>query len=293
MGFSEALLHILGPFPEKTRPEPSTLDSIDCGTYIRELIEFSVEEKERISAYVLVPKGGSGRYPAVYCHHQHAGQYDLGKSEVAGISGDPSQAYARELAERGFVSFAPDAIAFEDRNWGDASGGAAYYELASRLVRGQTLLAKVLHDVSMGVDYLCSRDDVDSNRIGFLGHSYGGRMAIWAAAFDGRIRASVSHCGCVSYRRSLNRNAGIQLEFCVPGILDWGDLEDVVAMIAPRSLLISATEDDRWSVGAKDLFNVAKAAFPEGALQLAIYPGGHTFSANMRQRAYEFLEGRL
>ena len=56
--------------------------------------------------------------------------------------------------------------------------------------------------------------NVDPSRIGLIGHSYGGRMAIRASAFDERIRAAVSNCGCVNYRNSLTRDAGIQMAFC-------------------------------------------------------------------------------
>ena len=38
-------------------------------------------------------------------------------SEVVGLKGDADQAYASELAERGYVVIAPDALAFEERNW--------------------------------------------------------------------------------------------------------------------------------------------------------------------------------
>src|SRR5205085_2456116 len=79
-----------------------------------------------------------------------------------------------------------------------SEGKPEYYELASRLIHGQTLLAKVLHDVRVALDYLATRCEVDPTRIGFIGHSYGGRMAIWASACDERIRAAVSNCGCVN-----------------------------------------------------------------------------------------------
>ena len=161
-----------------------------------------------------------------------------------GLAGDADQAYGVELAERGYVVIAPDALGFEDRNWSVIAGQAEYYELASRLVRGQTLLGKVLHDVRIALDYLATRPEVDPSRIGFIGHSYGGRMAIWASAFDERIRASVSNCGCLSYRNSLTRDAGIQMAFCVPGILTLGDLEDVLRLVAPRALLIQAAGGD-------------------------------------------------
>src|SRR5215469_15211800 len=93
-------------------------------------------------------------------------------------------------------------------------------------------------------------------------------MAIWASAFDERIRAAVSNCGCVNYWNSLTRDAGIQMAFCVPGILRLGDLEDVVRLAAPRALLIQAAEDDKWSRGAQAMFAHAWSAFPEGQLEI-------------------------
>jgi dienelactone hydrolase len=79
---------------------------------------------------------------------------------VVGLAGNPDQAYGAELAKRGYVVMAPDALAFEERNWSAPGGHAEYYELASRLVRGQTLLRKVLHDVRVALDYLTTRPEV-------------------------------------------------------------------------------------------------------------------------------------
>ena len=283
----------LGPFPDRCPLEAATLERTDCGTYTREKVEFAVEPGERIRAFVLIPNHSSEPAAAVFCHHQHAGEFDIGKSEVAGLAGDPDQAYAVELAERGYVALAPDAIAFEERNWSTRPGHAAYFELATRLVTGRTLLAKALHDVFSGLDYLQTRPEVDAARLGFIGHSYGGRMAIWAAALDERIVASVSNCGCVNYRDSLDRDLGIQMEFCIPAILDHGDVEDVVKLVAPRALLLQATSDDKWSRGAEEIFNYAALSFPNDMLQLKAWPGGHVFTQEMRNAAYVFLDRRL
>ncbi len=220
------LLSLLGPMPDKVDLQAQVVESVDCGSYVRHKVEYCSEAHERIPAYLLIPKNLSGPTPAVYCHHQHGGNFALGKSELVGLAGDPDQAIAVELAEHGYITLAPDALAFEERNWtADKSGRAEYFELATRLVKGQTLLAKALHDVSVGIDYLQSRPEVDKNKIGFIGHSYGGRMALWAPVFDRRIVVTVSNCGCVNYKDSLSRDIGIQMEFCVPTILQHGDIE--------------------------------------------------------------------
>ena len=287
------LMTLLGPFPTSIPPEPVLRDAVDCGTYVRSAVDYFVEPHERVSAFLLMPKTLNAPAPAVICHHQHAGQFDLGKSEVVGLAGDPQQAIAPELAARGYVVIAPDALAFEDRNWNYPTGQAEYFELASRLVRGETLLAKVLHDASAAIDVLECLPEVDPKRIGFVGHSYGGRMAIWAPAIDSRIRASVSNCGCVNYERSLVREAGVQMEFCVPGILQHGDVEDVARLVAPRALRIQATDADKWSAGAQELFDSVRHSFPEGALELEIWPGGHVFCQEMRNAACNFLDRHL
>src|SRR5215510_6682670 len=161
------LKRLLGPFPIRCPLDAVLLETADCGLYVRETIEYAVEADERVKSFLLVPKHINHSVPALFAHHQHASQFHLGKSEVVGLKGDADQAYASELA--------------------------------TRLVQGRTLLSKCLHDVSVALDYLVARPEVDPLRIGFIGHSYGGKMAIWAPALDNRIRASVSNCGCVSY----------------------------------------------------------------------------------------------
>ena len=288
----DEIYKLIGEFPSKSPLNAKITEKVDCGSYTREKVEFSSEADERITAYICIPKNANGKLPAVFCHHQHAGQFELGKSEVVGLSGDPNQAYAKELAERGYITFSPDAIAFEERNWSGDSGQSEYYELTTRLVKGTTLMAKVLHDVSAGIDYLSSRDDVDTSRIGFIGHSYGGRMALWAPAFDERIRVSVSNCGSIPYSLSMGRKAGIQMEFCIPGFAKKGDVDDIVKEFKDCSLLISATTDDKWSWGASELYNSVKEKLNENVV-LKIYEGKHEFSDEMRSNAYDFIDKRL
>jgi len=291
--FKKLLLTLLGPFPDKVPLRSRILESNDCGSYLREKVEYCTELEEVVRAYICLPRTRKPKTPAVFCHHQHDWNFSLGKSEVAGASGDPDQGYAVELAERGYITFAPDALGFEERNWSGGTFEAIYFELASRLVTGRTLLAKVLHDASVGIDYLQSREEVDGDKIGFLGHSYGGRMALWTPALDRRISASVSNCGCVNYKDSLQPDVGIQMEFCVPGILQVCDIEDLVALVAPTPLYISATDQDKWSHGAQHIFDSVSAAFPPESLKLKIWPGGHVFTPAMREEAYEFLDRHL
>jgi len=294
----KTLIEILGPFPTKVDLNPTILESTGYDDYIQEKVEYNVEPNERVKAYILIPKDLKGKRAVAFCHHQHASDYNLGKSQVVGLAGDPNQAYAKELAERGYITFAPDAIAFEERNWHsnkESWWGVEYFELATRLIRGQTLLAKVLHDISVGIDYLISRPEVNKQKIGFIGHSYGARMAMTTPVFDRRVKAAVANCYFVSYRSNLDKEKEVRIpmEFCVPNILQHGDIGDIVRLIEPCSLYLSAAADDKWSQDAKEIYDYAKPAFKQGELKLKIWPTRHAFTKEMRQEAYAFLDKHL
>jgi len=148
----DELKALLGPFPEACDLRSETLERVDCGSFWREKVTYYTEVDDQVHAYVCIPKSLTEPAPAIFCHHQHDDNFRLGKSEVVRLAGDPDQAYAVELAERGFITFAPDAITFEERTFGEGVNGEEYFELTARLVQGRTLMAKVLHDVSAGLD---------------------------------------------------------------------------------------------------------------------------------------------
>lgn len=281
----DALISLLGSLPAKAPPATAVVEEIDCGSYRRQLIEYAVEPGERIRAFLCIPHNIVPPAPAVFCFHQHAGNRLLGKSEVVGLASNPDQAYASELAQRGYITLAPDAICFEDRCHDKEEPG--YYHLNTlhqRLIRGKTLLGKVLHDISVGIDLLTTLPEVDPERIGFIGHSYGGRTALFAPVFDRRIKTSVCNCGSTNYRDM----SAIQFDYVVPGILQYGDIEDVVRLVEPTNLLILGGDQDNSSIGIEAMAAYAQSAFEHGVLDWEVYPGGHQFTPEMRKRAYQF-----
>jgi dienelactone hydrolase len=287
------LLSLLGEIPTKAELNLKVLEEVDCGSFIRQRISYSSESDEIIPAFLCIPKDALPPIPAIYCFHQHAGNWQLGKSEVVGLAGSPDQAYAKELAKRGYVTLAPDAICFEER--AEIDNPIQYHanQLHTRLMDGRTLLGKVLFDINAGIDLLGSLPEVDATRIGFIGHSYGGRTALFAPVFDRRIKASVSNCGSTRLREILMQKSGIQFDFVIPNFLAYGDIEDVVRLVEPCNLLILGTDDDRWSRNIDEIFEYAKPAFVQGKLERKIYPGKHCFAEEMREKAYRFLDEHL
>jgi len=233
-----------------------------------------------IPAFLFLPLG-SGPFPAVLVHHQHSGEWHLGKSEVAGLAGDPLQAFAPELARRGMIVLCADVISFEDRR-AKARGIAPdpddwlqhYNACAHRLVTGDLLMRAIVDDAMCAVDVLRARDDVAS--IGALGHSMGGTIALWHAAIDHRV-AYVCASGCVaSFARRIADGTGISMLELIPGIAHEREASSIVAEVAPRPLLIVSADEDRYSADAPEVVAQALGAWPAPRLVQSLRAGrGH------------------
>lgn len=285
------LLRLLGDMPERA-PIDAQIEATDGP---RQLVSFQVEPGDRVKGYLFVPEV-PGPHPAVLCLHQHAGQFDLGKSEPAGLAGNPQQHYALELSRRGFVTFTFDQLCFEERRNARLEGQLfERFEFTRRVSLGSSLQAKMSWDAMRAVDFLASLPSVDAARIGCVGHSLGGQQALFLAALDERIRAGVSSCGFASlatiFRDHVNHNFGAY----VPGLLRTGDMDQVLRLVAPRAFFVGVGRADRIFPidGVERTIELAQSAFPDGQLELMVEEGGHAFTDALRDRAYAFLERHL
>jgi dienelactone hydrolase len=291
------LLGLLGAPPTPAPLDPDTVERIDLGGLVREKVRYQVEPGEWVSAYLFVPARQTTRLPAVLCLHQHNGQFHLGKSEPAGLAGNPEQFYALELGRRGYVTLVADFLCFEDRRHPTLEG-AAYerFEFTRRLVGGGTLQAKMQFDARRAIDYLVSRPEVDPERIGCIGHSLGGQQTLYTTALDQRIDAAVSSCGFASYRTIFRDAINHNFSAYVPGFQRHGDFGDILALVAPRPFLIAVGKADPIFPfdGILETVKTARQRYREmGAddrLELAAVDGGHGFVDPLRERAYAWLD---
>lgn len=307
--FRESLKSVLGAPPDPCSLDARVLQVETLDGYRREKVTYQVAPNDWAYAYLLIPASGNDSWPTVICHHRHNRDWSLGKSEVVGISGDPNEAVGLELVRRGYVVFAPDAIAFEERRppieYETSDAGWQRLndfqnnlrELSVRLLRGETLLKKVIYDASRAVDYLETRPEVDKNRIAFVGHGYGAKMAMWTAALDERIYAGVAHGSIGSMHEALRLEHNIQIEFSVPRLLQVADHDRIVGMVAPRPFLLSASKEDSESSDALDIYDKARRVYNKlgAAARLTLYlysaePDEPYFTTEARHRAYEWLD---
>jgi hypothetical protein len=138
--------------------------------YVEQAVSFTGDDGD-VPALLLVPENPRGA--GVVVHHQHHSQWQLGKSEVAGLCGDPWQAFGPVLARHGVTVIAHDAVGFEDRRPGspgtDAreSDASDYFNTTCyRLARGRPLMWTVLADAAAAHSLLAGLDGVDETRRG-------------------------------------------------------------------------------------------------------------------------------
>jgi dienelactone hydrolase len=257
--------------------------------YLRTAIRYPSPDGDSIPAQLLTPPG-DGPFPAVLAHHQHNSEHWLGKSEPAGRAGDPLQAFGPTLARRGVVVLAPDSLGFEDRRRhahgvephpGD--GPRHHNELTYRLLKGDTLMRKVLADSASALSALAELSEVDAQRIGMLGHSYGGNTVLFHAPLDDRVRFACASGAASSYRARMTLGTGIELAQVIPRFLERFEIHDLVACMAPRPLLLVSATGDPYSVDADAVEAAARPAY-EGlaarpGLEHARFEGGHALTA--------------
>ncbi len=201
-------------------------------------------------------------------HHQHNGEYRLGKSEPAGVAGDRLQAFGPALGARGVIVLAPDSICFGDRRRQrsglepEVSDRLQHHnEFTDRLLGGDLLARKVLSDSALAVSLLASLPAVRSDRIGMLGHSYGGSTALFHAPLDERVRFACASGAACTYRTRLAAGTGIELAQIIPGFTQRFDLEDLVRCMAPRPLLLASATRDPYSQDADEIEKAVRPTY--------------------------------
>ena len=131
-----------------------------------ESVYYNAEVNDVIPAFLLIPESVSATNPApaVAVWHQHAGQYHLGKSEPAGLAGDPMHHTGSALAKAGYVVLCPDAICFEERQ-NESLEARQYeeFEFLRYIVGGKCLAWKNILDMKRAIDFLVSRPEVQTN----------------------------------------------------------------------------------------------------------------------------------
>lgn len=145
----------------------------------------------------------------------------------AGVS-----SFAYTATQHGYIAVAV--------RWFGESDGEWYSEAAANLLvnhPGATGMAKWIADCRRILDFVQTLPDADSGRIGMFGHSLGGKMTLYAAAFDARIRAAVSSELGIGFKMS-NYDDYWYLGEKMSRLPAGTDQHELIALVAPRPFLL-------------------------------------------------------
>jgi dienelactone hydrolase len=287
-------------------------DEVGEQNFTRKLITYQ-SNGEAVEAYLFEPHSNPTRTAAVVLH-QHNSQWHLGKSEAAGIAGDPFQAFGPALANAGITVLAPDAIGFEARRQLGHSSNSSnplapplnpdrgstlegwlqfYNHAMHRLAKGELLMRSLLIDVAHATGMLRTLVGVES--VGVIGHSFGGILALFAGALDERLAFTVSSGAACSYRYKFAHGVGLDMALVIPGFAARFDMDDLMRCIAPRPLLVVSSDDDALSADASELVSLVKTmSFAPHADRLRHIrtAGGHALDASRFKAIVEWVSGQ-
>ncbi len=179
--------------------------------------------------------------------------------------------------------------------WFGESYGEFYTEAVANLALrhpGATGLGKWIADARRLVDFIETIPDADPQRIGILGHSLGGKMAIYAAAFEPRIRAVVASEPGIAFA-STNYDAYWYLGEALRRAPIGTDQHELLALMAPKPVLLIGGDDSD-----KDLswhyINAARPAYRllEAPNNIGFYNhrSGHTPAPTAVDLAFQWLD---
>jgi len=262
--FAGKLRSLLGPHEPPKTWEIASRETMELEDHFREELVLTAEGCSPLPIYLLAPRKVSSPRPGILALHGH-GQYGhhpvAGRDDLPGVAAAIREAnydYGCELARRGYVVAVPCLTPFGVRlGKSDAYNGQD--PCAVSFVRlqllGRVLMGENLRDSLWALDVLTRDSRVDSNRLGCVGLSYGGRMTMLTAALDPRVRAAVisGALNVMQERISAPYSCGAQV---IPGLLQYGDTPEIASLIAPRPCL--------WEIGAKD--ELIPATWAEDAL---------------------------
>ncbi|WP_426569747.1 dienelactone hydrolase family protein [Streptomyces canus] len=297
---------------------PEFGERTEADGYTRQLVTLSLTRHERVRAALLTPHG-SGPFPAVLLLHDHGAKFDIGKEKLVRPWYDATRDATRlasarawtekyfsgrfvgdELARRGYVVLAADAL-----GWGDR-GPLAYDQqqaLAGNFYHlGSSLAGLMAREDARAAGFLARLDRVDRRRIAAVGFSMGAFRAWQTAALSDDVAAAAAVCWMTGLKEMMvpgnNTLRGQSAYYMLhPGLPRHLDFPDVASIAAPRPMLFfnggldPLFPADGVRVAHDKLRAVWRSRHAEQRLHLKTWPDlGHVFVDRMQDEVFGWLD---
>jgi cephalosporin-C deacetylase-like acetyl esterase len=284
-----------GPFPPRTPLNARVVGVLDRDDYRIEKIVFESQPRFFVTANLYLPKKGRPPYPGIL--------FPLGH-EAGAKAHEAWQQILSSFAKKGFVALAwepvgqGERVQLYDKDFENSKVVRSTTEHTivgiQCLLMGDNLARYTIWDGLRALDYLLSRPEVDSKRIGCTGNSGGGTHTAYISALDDRIQVAAPSCYITSWERLLATIGPQDAEQCLPPWLADGlDHPDFIHAFAPKPFLILSAIRDFFSIyGARSTYGEAKRIYDMlGAgekVSMVEADDGHGYSKPRRLASYRW-----
>jgi len=327
---------LLGPGGAAT-PVPVVQHKLEFDGLSIEHLQWQLPFGPPTEALLLKPAGARGKLPGIVGLHDHGGNKYFGLRKITRMSRDPhplmlqhqekyygGMPWANELARRGYVVLVHDTFTFGSRRmrladlpgnirnnlveanpeaedeiqrYNQFAGAHEHLVAKSLFSAGMTWPGVFVFDDQRAVDYLASRPDVDSTRIGCGGLSGGGLRTVMLTGADERIRCSCCVGMMTTWRDYLLNKCYTHTWMCyVPGLPRDLDYPEVLGLGAPNPVLVLNNRQDalftmpEMERADRILTEVYKKAGASDRYRTTFYDGPHKFDREMQKEAFAWFD---
>jgi len=288
----------LWPMPERRDLQPVITGTLDHPEFTVEKLHFQAMPKLYVTANLYLPRKLAQPAPAILyvCGHSRAITNGISCGNKTGY-----QHHGAWFARNGYVCLLIDTVQLgeiQGHHRGTHTEGRWWWNS-----RGYTPAGVEAWFGIRALDYLCSRPEVDKERIGMTGRSGGGAYTWTVAALDERVKVAAPVAGITDLYNQV-------VDGCVEGHCDcmffvntyrW-DFAQMAALVAPRPLLIGNSDKDRIFPldGVMRLYNQTKRIYAlhnaTNHLGLLITEGPHADTQDLQLPVFRwfnrFLKGQ-
>ena len=292
---TEKFLEAIGPFPERTPLNAKTIGVVKRKGYRVEKVIFESMPGFYVTAALFLPDRERHKPPhpgvLVPCGHAHnAKAHDTYQTMGALLAVHGMAALVFDPIDQG------ERIQLLDKTGREMMWGTRGHTMAGigAMLVGRNTAWYEIWDGMRALDYLQSRPEVDSERIGCTGNSGGGTQTSYLMALDKRIKAAAPSCFLNRQGRQIDNSPG-DAEQNIFGQLAFGmDHADYIMMRAPRPVMILAATRDFFDIRATWVsFRYAKRLYSRmgfaGHVDLLENDAKHNYDKLQREAAAQWM----
>ena len=281
----------------------------------------------KIDITCVLPEGTSADRPVpvfVFGDHVCGKAPDFAPGEFGGIPTNDMVSRGYAYVRWNFNDVAPNASRWTNDLWRWPQGVIAALATGDRnatnVVRRATSWGTIgawAWGFSRVMDWIETRPELDATRVAIVGHSRGGKTALWAGAQDTRFAMVVSNgsgCGGAKLARLGLEKAETVKQilhnfpnwFC-PAFAEWidrdakiqHDADDLMRLVAPRLLYVASGTEDKWAgpqaekAAWDSAHDVWQAAGLEENMGYHVHEGPHRLGADDWAHFLDFADSRM